>query len=387
MHSPSKFVSERNSTMARTGENIYKRKDGRWEGRYIKSYTTDGKAKYGYVYSNTYTEVKAKQNIAIANNKGGIKKVSERYLFSELAEKWLEGIKLNCKTSTYNKYRNTYEKQLKSVFGKYPISKISGEMIDDFIATMLTNGRVDGNAYSRKSVQEFCNIIKLIYSYAEESYGIISQFSKKKLSIRQKQSEAKVINDFAVQSLCTFLLTDISLYKIGVLISLYTGIRIGELCALQWKDISFLDGVLYVSKTAQRVQQLDSTFEKTKLCITTPKSTCSNRIIPLPQTLLAILLPFKCNENIYIISGTNKCIDPRTMQYHFKKYLKKCGVEDISFHTLRHTFATRCIELGFDVKTLSEILGHSSVNITLNRYVHSSMKKKQESMNKLIVGI
>lgn len=373
--------------MARTGENIYKRKDRRWEGRYIKSYTADGKAKYGYVYASTYAEVKAKQTVAVTSSKNGVTQISERYLFSEFAEKWLEGIKLNCKASTYNKYRNTYENRLKKTFGEYPISKISGEMIENFIATMLTNGRTDGNAYSRKSVQEFCNVIKQIYSYAEESYSIIPQFSKKKLSIRQKQSEIKVINSFAVQSLCSFLLTNITLYKIGVLISLYTGIRIGELCALQWKDISFSEGILYVSKAAQRVQQLDNPFEKTKLCITTPKSACSSRIIPLPQTLLSVLLPYRNAENTYIMSGTNKCIDPRTMQYHFKKYLKECNIEDTNFHTLRHTFATRCIELGFDAKTLSEILGHSSVNITLNRYVHTSMKLKQESMNRLIVGI
>jgi len=373
--------------MARTGENIYKRKDGRWEGRYIKSYSADGKAKYGYVYSKTYAEVKIKQSVAIAESRKKITQVSELYLFSEIAEKWLQNIKLNCKVSTYNKYRNTYEKQLKSVFGKYPISKISGEMVDGFVATMLTNGRTDSGAYSRKTVQEFCTVIKQVFSYAEENYGILPQFSKKKLNIRQNQIDIKVVNSFSIQSLCAFLLTDTTLYKAGVLISLYSGIRIGELCALQWKDISFEDGVLLVSKTAQRVQQLDNPFEKTKLCITSPKSVCSNRIIPLPQTLLSVLLPFKNNENTFVLSGTSKCVDPRTMQYHFKKYLKECGIAKTNFHALRHTFATHCIELGFDAKTLSEILGHSSVNITLNRYVHSSMKMKQESMNKLVVGM
>ncbi len=222
--------------MARTGENIYKRKDGRWEGRYIKSYSADGKAKYGYVYSKTYAEVKMKQSVAIAESRNKIVQVSELHLFSEIAEKWLQNIKLNCKISTYNKYRNTYEKQLKGVFGKYPISKISGEMIDNFTATMLTIGRTDGCGYSKKSVQEFCNVIKQVFSYAEENYGILPQFSKKKLCIRKNQSEIKAITPSDIQSLCKYLLTDTTLYKAGVLISLYSGIRIGELCALQWKD-------------------------------------------------------------------------------------------------------------------------------------------------------
>lgn len=176
------------------------------------------------------------------------------------------------------------------------------------------------------------------------------------------------------------------LYKIGVLICLYTRIRIGELCAMQWKDISLAEGLLYISKTVQRVQQLDNPFQKTKLCVFPPKSVNSKRIIPIPKTLLDILIPFEGNSDDYVLTGKAKCADPRTMQYHFKKFLRACNIEDTNFHTLRHTFATHCIEMGFDIKTLSEILGHSSVNITLDRYVHSSLKMKQESMNKLVIG-
>lgn len=144
--------------MSRTGENIYKRKDGRWEGRYIKSYTVDGKAKYGFVYSKSYSEVKTKLIIAKTGGKKQVLEPSFNLLFSEIANKWLEHIKLNCKTSIYNKYRNTYEKQLKSAFGKYPIAKISGELIDKFIALLLTSGRNDGKPFSRKSTQEICMV-------------------------------------------------------------------------------------------------------------------------------------------------------------------------------------------------------------------------------------
>ena len=370
--------------MARKGENIYKRKDGRWEGRYIRSYDADGKAKYGYIYEKTYGEVKTKLNIAKANCIRQVPALSANYLFCEIAESWLENIKINCKLSTYNKYYNTYNKQLKSAFGKFPIAKISGEMIDDFIKSMHTVGN-NGKAYSRKTVQEFCNVIKQIFSYAEDNYSIIPQFSKKKLCIRQAQPDIKILKDSDFKNLSSFLLSDIDLHKMGVLIALYTGIRIGELCALQWNDMSFADCTLHISKTVQRVQQLNNPIEKTRLIITTPKSGCSNRIIPLPQILLDVLSQFKGDEGAYILSNTDKCIEPRVMQYHFKKYLKECGIEDTNFHTIRHTFATRCVELGIDAKTLSELLGHSSVNITLNRYVHSSMKMKQEAMNKLTI--
>lgn len=375
-----------NAIMARSGENIYKRKDGRWEGRYIKSYNAAGKAKYKYLYAKSYAEIKIKLSTAIVESNRERLEPTVFCLFSEISEKWLRRVKLNCKTSTFNKYYNTYESVLKPTFGNYQISKISGEMIDSFISDMLTCGRRDGKPYSRKTVHEICMEIKQIFGYAEECYCIKAQFSKKKLSVKQEYRDIQVINSFSLKILCEYLLTDTDLYKLGVLISLYTGIRVGELCALQWKDISFDDELLYVSKTAQRIQQFDNPYEKTKLAVSSPKSSCSNRIIPLPRTLIKILKAFKNHDNVYIVSGRCKCSDPRTMQYHFKKHLKACGIESVSFHTLRHTFATRCIEIGFDAKTLSEVLGHSSVNITLNRYVHSSLKRKQESMNKLIVG-
>lgn len=106
----------------------------------------------------------------------------------------------------------------------------------------------------------------------------------------------------------------------------------------------------------------------------------------MPKTLSDVLLPLKSNDDYYVLSGKSKCVDPRTLQYHFKKYLKECDIDNTNFHTLRHTFATHCIEIGFDIKTLNEILGHACVNITLDRYVHSSLRMKQESMNRLVVG-
>lgn len=150
-------------------------------------------------------------------------------------------------------------------------------------------------------------------------------------------------------------------------------------------DISFTKNTMMINKTAQIIQQLDSSNRKTKVIVTSPKSSCSIREIPMPISLSEILKKYVSSSDSYLLSGNQKCTEPRIMQYYFKKYLKLCNLPNYNFHTLRHTFATRCIELGFDVKTLSEILGHSSVNITLNTYVHSSFKRKQESMNKLSI--
>lgn len=168
----------------------------------------------------------------------------------------------------------------------------------------------------------------------------------------------------------------------GVALSLYTGIRIGELCALQWGDINFEKRSLTVRKTIQRIQCRDSN-RRTKLMITAPKSSSSVRDIPIPECLFDMLWQFRAHRDSYVLSGKNKPVEPRTMQYRFAKLLNNADLPSVHFHSLRHAFASGCIALGFDVKTLSEILGHSSIELTLNRYVHSSMERKRECMRLL----
>lgn len=337
------------------------------------------------MYAHSYTEVKARLNAQEIDN---LKNKSNRqcglFIF-EISEEWLREIKANNKLSTYNKYRNTVEKILLPVFGKYPTTKISTEMISDFVDHLLTAGKKNGSGYSKKSATEICGVLKQIFLFSEEQYGLKLNCSLRPMTIHQQIKEPETFSEIEQRKLCNYLLYEPDLCKIGVLIALYTGIRIGELCALQWKDISFENNTLKVEKTVQRVQLLDSMTEKTKVIITEPKSSCSVRSIPLPAGLAVKLKAFSAPENYYVVSGSPTCLEPRKIQYQFKKYLKECNLPILSFHSLRHTFATRCIELGFDAKTLSEILGHSSVNITLNRYVHSSMKRKQESMNKLTI--
>ena len=366
--------------MSRTGANIYKRKDGRWEGRYIKAYDENGKRRLGYVYSKSYSEAKIKLNMAIAESQKHPIQRSLPILFSEVAKEWLERVKLHCKESTYNKYSNTYHKIIAPRLGSYPIAKISSQMIDLFMERLLTTGKSDGTAYSHKSVQEIGTVIKQIVKYAEESYQIKVQFSVKQFAVKPTPTPISLLTRSEAQALTRFLIEEPDNCKTGVLLCLYTGIRLGELCALQWGDISLSEGTVNVSKTAQRIQQLGNSDQKTKLIISTPKSTCSHRTIPLPPFLIQILRERQRSQECYILSGETECMEPKTLQNRFKEYLSLCNLPAIHFHALRHTFATRCIELGFDAKTLSEILGHSSVNITLNRYVHSSSELKKKSM-------
>ena len=168
----------------------------------------------------------------------------------------------------------------------------------------------------------------------------------------------------------------------GVALSMSTGIRIGELCGLQWQDIDLEKRILTVRKTVQRIQCKNG-LRKTKLIITDPKSESSMRSIPLTESIVEFLKEFKGEDNKFVLSGKNKPLEPRTMQYRFAKILKNVNLPSVHYHSLRHVFASTCIKLGFDVKTVSELLGHSSVEITLNRYVHSSFDQKREYMERL----
>lgn len=185
------------------------------------------------------------------------------------------------------------------------------------------------------------------------------------------------------EKLYQYLCLNLNNYNVGILLCLFTGIRIGEVCALRWEDISIQEKTIYIHQTMQRIQSRNED-KKTKVIISTPKSQCSIRIIPLPDNLVEIISKCTVKKTGYFLTGSdNKFVEPRTMQNHFKKVLQENSITDTNFHSLRHTFATRCIELGFDVKSLSEILGHASVNITMNRYVHPSMTLKRENMQRL----
>lgn len=194
----------------------------------------------------------------------------------------------------------------------------------------------------------------------------------------------RVLSRNEQEELYHYLYTELTPGNIGILISLFTGLRVGEVCALRWEDISFPEQAIYVHQTMQRVQVKNDPNQKTKIIITAPKSACSIRTIPIPDLLVPVLELYKTTAIGYVLTNSHQRImEPRTLQNYFKKALRNSSIKDANFHSLRHTFATRCIELGFDVKTLSEILGHAGVNITMNRYVHPSMELKKENMQRL----
>lgn len=371
--------------MPRKGENIYKRKDGRWEGRYIRSYSIDGKSIFGYVYGRSYGEVKQKINLSKALPQNASRNAGKIITYAELLDDWLCSTKLNVKESTYTRYLHIIRAHIKPKLGKNLLSQITVKSIENFVAFQLNSGRLDGKGgLSAKTTSDMLTIIKSTLEYANlNNYTICC--NPHKIDIKKKGREMRVLTNSEQAALLKTLFKDIDLSKFGVLLSLYTGIRIGELCALKWEDFNLFNSSLNIRKTMQRIQETGAiTKAKTKVTITEPKSECSTRVIPLPNFISDIARRFYASSQAFILTGSeNKFVEPRTMQNRFKKYVAESGIKKANFHSLRHTFATRCVEVGFEIKSLSEILGHANVNITLNRYVHSSFELKCSNMNKL----
>lgn len=371
--------------MSRKGENIYKRKDGRWEGRYCKTRNENGKIKYGYVYARTYTDVKnklerVKKNYFVFHEKNGTEIII--HTFSDVAREWLCYKKPLLKEASLSKYTNIINLHLLPFFRDQDIHNITLEQMESFYNGLLMTKTVKGTALAPKTTLDILSVMKaiLLYATTKKYMNILPVL---RYEYRAVPKKLVVLSGRNQKILSTYLCLNLTYRNLGLLICMYTGIRLGEACALSWEDISLTEGYIYIHKTMQRIQK-EHNGKKTMIIITEPKTQSSIRTIPLPRQLIQLIKSSKLPMQGYLLTGSyEKYIEPRSYQYHFKKILQQCKIPQTNFHTLRHTFATRCVELGFDIKTLSEILGHSNINITLNRYVHPSFDLKKQNMNKI----
>ncbi len=368
--------------MARKGENIYKRKDGRWEARYIKAYAIDGKAKYGYCYAASYREAKDK----LASIKAGLLfdqlPVSghSRKRFSVYCDEWLKLNRLKVKESTYVKYHVMINNHIKPKLGGCLVAALSSFVIEEFSQELLFEEDL-----SPKTVKDILVLLKSVLRYTRKNYpGVMADIE---ISYpKEVKKEMRVLTPEEQKRFTDYLLTDMDSIKFGVLLTLMTGMRIGEVCALRWSDISLKENVIRVGATMQRIKNMnEGESAKTKIIISDPKSDSSMRLIPLTDNAVWLCKMLgRQSPAAFVLSGTSESfIEPRVLQYKLERFTKACGLEGVHYHTLRHSFATRCVEVDFEIKTLSEILGHSSPKITLERYVHTSMELKRSNMNKL----
>lgn len=291
-----------------------------------------------------------------------------------VTEEWLKYKKNTVKKSTYYNYSYSVEKYLYPKFADQDITQIKD--YNDFIEKLT-------DTLAPKTVRDIITKLKEIINFYEEEHN--TKLNIKKMSLpKMNKKEIQILSNKEKQKLEKYCIEQNSLKSLGILICLNTGLRIGEVCALRWENIDFESKKIHIEKTIERIYSKEE--NKTIVIIDTPKSITSVRTIPINSKLYNILKQIrgKSKKTDFVLTGSSEhYVEPRNYQYHFKEILKRNKVKKYKFHTLRHTFATNCIEAGMDIKSLSEILGHADVSITLNIYVHSSDKIKRKYLEKI----
>jgi integrase len=301
-------------------------------------------------------------------------------LYKDWLSEWLDEYQQFAKEATFATYSMAVVNHIIPMLGDCTLGELTEKKIQETALYWLHSGRCDGKGgLSHKSVRDLLAIIKTSIKVAQKRLGITPTPIEVRLPQSMRLREIEVFSPSELLRLVEAAKARPSSKNVGILLTLYTGLRIGELCALQWKDINFERESLFVSKTVQRIyaKTIDGNTVA-KIVISSPKTRSSLREIPLASALLPILREFRDHDDCYLITKDRMFLEPRSYRSYYGRFLKRAGIAHSSFHKLRHTFATQLIECGADVKTVSELLGHASVNTTLNLYVHPQFEQKRK---------
>ncbi|MBR6101911.1 MAG: site-specific integrase [Ruminococcus sp.] len=350
---------------------IYQRKDGRWEARLSLGFK-NGKRQSRSFYGRTRSEA---ENKLFEYSHNSLEPVISDMFVSELCAEWLGICKSRVKLSTYVNYRLKVEKHIIPHFGDTMCCAVGTKEAYGFIQKKLDSG------LSARYVADIIVLLKSLFKYARKEYGICDPFEDVSLP-KGVKPEIRLLTNAEQERLKAYLDKHRDNRTLGITLALAMGLRVGEVCGLMWQDIDFEKRILTVRRTVQRVG-LHTGNNKTQVIITSPKSATSAREIPIPAGVFALLEDLRSAPERFILSDTIRPAEPRIMQYHFAKILKNAGLPSVRFHSLRHRFACSAVAAGFDVKTLSEILGHSRVELTMNLYIHSDLERKRACMDLL----
>lgn len=304
--------------------------------------------------------------------------------YPNFVNEWIDYHRQFIKESTYSNYRNIIDNHLLIDFTNSALDDFSTKLLQQYVLRKIDCGSVENNPLSIKTVKDIMVVLKLSIRYAFRN-ELMSSFD---LSVKYPKvvsnSQVMIISNRDITKIVSTIYSSTDPRDVGILMGLLTGLRIGEICALKYSDICFKSNTITISRTLQRIHTKEN---KTKIMESTPKTNSSYRVIPLSQELKSLLQTHKQERNNYILSNNQHPVEPRLLRKRFNHILGKNKIMHYKFHSLRHTFATKCIEAKVDYKTISVLLGHSNINTTLNLYVHPNNSQKKKAINKLTAHI
>lgn len=364
--------------MARHGENIYRRKDGRFEGRYVVGKRSDGRTKFGYIYGRQYADVQRRlmmkkvERFDRTHPDGG-----REQTVSEWLNRWLDSdIAYSVKASTLRIYRGQARNHILPYVGGYCLSRVTPPIVHQMLTDLSAKGL--GPSGIRSALRLLSSAMR-----AAQEEGLIGKNPCRRIRVMPAgKKEQRVLTAWEQEKLRVCM----DRKNLPALMSLYTGMRLGEICALKWTDIDWKKKILTVRRTVQRTAlQQEPGRGKTCLSVGTPKTEGSYRVIPLPAPLYEKLEALSAGhpESEYVFGKGGQPAEPRTVQRRLQRLTKRLGLPGVHFHTLRHSFATRLLELGIQVKTVSVLLGHASVKTTLDIYAHSLLDQQRAAIDLL----
>lgn len=361
--------------MAKRGENIYKRKDGRWEGRYIKDRKGDGTIQYGYIYRHSYKETKEQVILMKSLYYQEYYTLKTKYegTLEQWCLFWLSNIQKNVKKSTYVSYSNKLSQHIFPMIGQIDLRRLSPPQIESCLKSLEEK-------LSRSSIHVILQVLKTCLNEAVKK-GILIKNPCNQISV-PKLPFSSVLS-LTVEEEVTLQKYARSHPKgLPIILSLQAGLRIGEICGLKWQDIDFSSNVINVSRTIQRLPALNQGGKKKTMIVEhSPKSVRSLRTIPMSTTIRTELLKIKEQSTSPYVFGKKNPAEPRLITYWFKKIINELKLPNYRFHALRHTFATRCLEKGVTIATISDILGHHSIKMTLDTYINTFLSEKRDAIN------
>ena len=299
----------------------------------------------------------------------------------EISVAWKEYKQPYVKQSTMAAYVLILENHILPNFGES--DTLHEQAVQEFVLQKIENG------LNVKSVKDILIVLKMVMKFGVKNEWMDYQEWDIKYPSSSTTKELEVLSVANHKKILNHIQSHFSFAGLGIYISLCTGLRIGEVCALKWSDINVSEGTITVNRTIERIYIINGTEKYTELVINTPKTQNSCRKIPMTKDLLAMVKPLKkvVNEDFYVLTNDEYPTEPRTYRNYYGKLMEKLGIPKLKYHGLRHSFATRCIEAGCDYKTVSVLLGHSNISTTLDLYVHPNMEQKKRCIAKVFKSL